>query len=69
MAAGAESSEPPQAARKAARASADTLARVFRYITTVVISLISFIAVLSELGVSVAPILGAAGVVGLAVGW
>ena len=48
---------------------ADTLNRVFRYITTVVISLITFIAVLSELGVSVAPILGAAGVVGLAVGF
>jgi small conductance mechanosensitive channel len=48
---------------------ADTLARVFRYIATVVISLITFIAVLSELGVSVAPILGAAGVVGLAVGF
>jgi len=48
---------------------ADTLSRVFRYTTTVVISLITFIAVLSELGVSVAPILGAAGVVGLAVGF
>lgn len=48
---------------------ADTLSRVFRYVTTVVISLITFIAVLSELGVSVAPILGAAGVVGLAVGF
>lgn len=48
---------------------ADTLSRVFRYITTVVISLITFIAVLSELGISVAPILGAAGVVGLAVGF
>lgn len=48
---------------------AETLARVFRYIATVVISLISFVAVLSELGVSVAPILGAAGVVGLAVGF
>lgn len=48
---------------------ADTLSRVFRYTTTVVISLIGFIAVLSELGVSVAPILGAAGVVGLAVGF
>lgn len=46
-----------------------TLGRVLRYITTVVISLISFVAVLSELGVSVAPILGAAGVVGLAVGF
>lgn len=48
---------------------AETLNRVFRYIVTVVISLITFIAVLSELGVSVAPILGAAGVVGLAVGF
>ncbi len=46
-----------------------TLGRVLRYITTVVISLITFVAVLSELGVSVAPILGAAGVVGLAVGF
>ncbi len=48
---------------------ADTLNRVFRHGTTVVISLIAFVAVLSELGVSVAPILGAAGVVGLAVGF
>jgi len=47
----------------------ETLNRVFRHIVTVVISLITFIAVLSELGVSVAPILGAAGVVGLAVGF
>jgi small-conductance mechanosensitive channel len=38
---------------------AETLGRVFRYI----------VAVVSELGVSVAPILGAAGVVGLAVGF
>ena len=48
---------------------ADTLARVFRYVATVVVSLIAFVAVLSEIGVSVAPILGAAGVVGLAVGF
>ncbi len=48
---------------------AETLARVFRYVATVVISLIAFVAVLSEIGVSVAPILGAAGVVGLAVGF
>jgi len=47
---------------------AETLGRVFRYVATVVISLIGFVAVLAELGVSVAPILGAAGVVGLAVG-
>ena len=48
---------------------ADTLVRVFRYVATVVVSLIAFVAVLSEVGVSVAPILGAAGVVGLAVGF
>jgi len=48
---------------------AETLNRVFRYIVMVVISLITFMAVLSEVGVSVAPILGAAGVVGLAVGF
>lgn len=48
---------------------AETLGRVFRYLAAVVISLIAGILVLSELGVSVAPILGAAGVVGLAVGF
>ena len=48
---------------------AETLNRVFRHIVTVVISLMAFVAVLAEVGVSVAPILGAAGVVGLAVGF
>ena len=48
---------------------AETLGRVFRYLAAVVISLIAGMLVLSELGVSVAPILGAAGVVGLAVGF
>lgn len=52
-----------------ARKRAETLGRVFRYIAAVVISLIAGMLVLSELGVSVAPILGAAGVVGLAVGF
>lgn len=47
----------------------DTLARVFRYISTVLVSLIAGMLVLSELGISIAPILGAAGVVGLAVGF
>ncbi len=46
-----------------------TLARVFRYAATVVISLITVVLVLSEVGISIAPILGAAGVVGLAVGF
>jgi small conductance mechanosensitive channel len=48
---------------------ADTLSRVFRYLVTVVISLITGLLVLAELGISVAPILGAAGVVGIAVGF
>jgi moderate conductance mechanosensitive channel len=48
---------------------AETLGRVFRYIVAVVVWLIATMLVLSELGVSVAPILGAAGVVGLAVGF
>jgi small conductance mechanosensitive channel len=48
---------------------AETLARAFRYLSSVVISLIAGMLVLSELGISVAPILGAAGVVGLAVGF
>ncbi len=47
---------------------AETLGRVFRYLAAVVVSLVAGTLVLSEIGVSVAPILGAAGVVGLAVG-
>ena len=48
---------------------AETLGRVFRYISSVVVWLIAVMLVLSEIGVSVAPILGAAGVAGLAVGF
>jgi moderate conductance mechanosensitive channel len=48
---------------------AQTLERVFRYLSTVVIGLVTVMLVLGELGISVAPILGAAGVVGLAVGF
>ncbi len=48
---------------------ADTLGRVFRYLTSVVITVVAAILVLAEVGVSVAPILGAAGVVGLAIGF
>lgn len=47
----------------------ETLARVFRYIATVVITLVAGMLALSELGISIAPILGAAGVVGIAVGF
>ena len=48
---------------------ANTLSRAFRYLATVIVSLIAGMLVLAELGVSVAPILGAAGVVGIAVGF
>lgn len=40
---------------------AETLARVARYVATVVIWLIAGMLILSEVGISVAPILGAAG--------
>jgi moderate conductance mechanosensitive channel len=48
---------------------AETLGRVCRYLAAVVITLVAGMLVLSELGISVAPILGAAGVAGLAVGF
>jgi small conductance mechanosensitive channel len=48
---------------------AETLGRVFRYLAAVVVSLIAGTLVLGELGLSVAPILGAAGVAGLAIGF
>lgn len=48
---------------------AETLGRVFRYVAAVVILVIAAMLILGELGVAVAPILGAAGVVGLAVGF
>lgn len=56
--------DDPEAIRRT-----ETISRVFRYTATVVISLIALMLVLSEFGVSLAPILGAAGVVGLAVGF
>lgn len=46
-----------------------TLGRVFRYVFAVLITLVSGMLVLSELGISIAPILASAGVVGLAVGF
>jgi len=48
---------------------AETLGRVFRYIVSVIIVVIATVLILSELGIAVAPILGAAGVIGLAVGF
>lgn len=46
-----------------------TLARAFRYIVSVVLTIVTIMLVLSEIGISIAPILAAAGVVGLAVGF
>src|SRR3546814_425586 len=46
-----------------------TLSQVFRYIFTVLISIVTIMLILSELGISIAPILAAAGVVGVAVGF
>ncbi|MBI4995638.1 MAG: mechanosensitive ion channel family protein [Rhodocyclales bacterium] len=46
-----------------------TLSRVIRYVLTVTVSVVTGLVVLGEFGVSVAPILGAAGVVGIAVGF
>jgi small conductance mechanosensitive channel len=48
---------------------AQTLGRVFRYLAAVIVTLVAGAEILSELGVSLAPVLGAAGVVGLAVGF
>lgn len=47
----------------------ETLGRVFRYAATVLITAIAGMLVLTELGISIAPILAAAGVLGLAVGF
>ena len=47
----------------------ETLVRVVRYVANVVVILVAGMLILSEVGVSIAPILGAAGVVGLAVGF
>ena len=48
---------------------AATVGRVIRYLVALVIGAIAFMLVLAELGISLAPILGAAGVVGLAIGF
>jgi small conductance mechanosensitive channel len=47
----------------------ETLGRTFRYIITVVIAIVAGSLILGVLGISVAPILAAAGVAGLAVGF
>lgn len=45
----------------------DTLNRIFSYVISVTIAILSFMLVLSELGVSIAPLLATAGVLGIAV--
>jgi small conductance mechanosensitive channel len=54
--------------RDAAR-RAETVGRVIRYLVALVIGAVAAMLVLAEVGVSLAPILGAAGVVGLAIGF
>ena len=46
-----------------------TLSQVFRYIFTVLISIVTIMLILSELGISIAPILATAGVAGVAIGF
>lgn len=48
---------------------AETLGRVIRYLIALVVSALATMMVLAEVGISLAPILGAAGVVGLAIGF
>jgi small conductance mechanosensitive channel len=48
---------------------AETLGQVIRRLASVLVALFAGTLILSELGISVAPILGAAGVVGLAIGF
>lgn len=48
---------------------AETLGRVVRYLIALVVSAVAIMLVLAEVGISLAPILGAAGVVGLAIGF
>jgi small-conductance mechanosensitive channel len=47
----------------------ETLGRVLRYVVSVVIWIVAGMLILSELGISIAPILGAAGVAGIAIGF
>ena len=47
----------------------NTLEQVFRYIVAVLITLVTAMLVLSEVGISIAPILATAGVLGIAIGF
>jgi len=52
-----------------AQKRADTLASVIRYVLTITIFIIAFMMLLEEIGVDIGPILAAAGVLGIAVGF
>lgn len=47
----------------------ETMAQVIRYGVTVIVTLVAGMLILSEFGISIAPILGAAGVAGIALGF
>jgi small conductance mechanosensitive channel len=47
----------------------NTLERVFRYVATLIITLVGSMLVLSAVGISIAPILATAGVLGIAIGF
>ncbi|MGB5079125.1 MAG: mechanosensitive ion channel family protein [Burkholderiales bacterium] len=47
----------------------ETLGRVLHYVVSVVVWIVAGMLVLSEIGISIAPILGAAGIAGIAVGF
>ena len=49
------------------RKRVDTLGRIFGYITSVIIGVVTVMLVLSELGISIAPLLATAGVAGIAI--
>lgn len=53
----------------AAKARAKTLLPLFRMVTIVIITIVTTMIVLSELGLDIAPLLAGAGVVGLAIGF
>lgn len=48
---------------------AETLSSIIRYLLTIGITIVAFIMIMGELGIKIGPILAAAGIVGLAVGF
>lgn len=58
-----------RAATRGERKRVETLMRVFKYVANIVIMLMGILAALNTIGISIAPMLAAAGVVGIAVGF